>query len=234
MIVGLAQFAMGDTRLDGSRFETDENGFAKARAEYAGFSINAVSHCNPTATAANQAIRTIASQIEKVLLEFGDSTVEDGIQSFTETSVKADLIKYQNNQPVTVCTGWRATHRFFFKLTRFAEVPNFQDRILEMNTDNEKVVIGLSEPRPGIFSKTYENLVDSALKDAHQKAIRRVKVLLSDMPQLSEFRLSKVGSTMDSAGSVAYDKTGLGSDPTISNMQAVSVSITRKFQFELK
>jgi hypothetical protein len=94
--------------------------------------------------------------------------------------------------------------------------------------------VALSAPRPGIFSTTYENLVDSALRDAHQKSIRRVGVLLTDMPQLKESRLIRVSSTTDAAGNVAYDKTGLGGDLNISDLESVSVSITRKFLFELK
>ncbi len=81
------------------------------------------------------------------------------------------------------------------KLTRIEDIPTFQDGVLEINPPGDpKIDVALSAPKPGIFSKTYEDLVDKALRDAHQKAIRRVGVLIADSPGLKEFELIRVGS----------------------------------------
>ena len=218
-----------------SRFQTDENGYAKAPAEFSGFTVTATTHCDPTATLANQSIRGLSAQIEDILKHFADPTVEEGIQSFPGATTPGPLVKYVNGQQVTLCNGWNATHSYFFKLSKLSDIPQFQDAILELNPINDpKREIALSAPRPGIFSKTYEGLVDSALKDAHRKAVRRVKVLLDDMPQFTQFALTRVMSSERPSGSVAYDQTGLGGEPSLAALSSVSVSITRSFQFELK
>lgn len=231
-----AHFAMAEApRVRGSQFQTDENGFAKAPAEFLGFTVTATTHCDATATSANQSIRALSTRIEDILTKFADPTVEEGIQSFPGATTPGELNKYENGQTISICKGWRATHSYFFKLAKLSEIPMFQDRILELNLANDpKSQIDLSAPKPGIFSKTYENLVDLALKDAHQKAVRRAKVLLSDMPQFSTFKLNQVTSSLRPAGSVAYDQTGLGGDPSLAALQSVTVSISRSFQFALR
>lgn len=230
-----ASVVVADTRLESSRFQTDENGFARAPAEFSSFTVSATTHCDVNATQANQSIRALSSTIEQILKQFADPTIEEGIQSFPGAISPEELIKYQNGVPVTICKGWRANQSYFFKLGRIDDIPAFQDAILELTpSDNPRRAVSLSAPKPGIFSKTYETLVDLALKNAHQKAVRRVRVLLEDMPQVTEFHLSKVSSSMTPAGSVAYDQTGLGGDPSLSALSSVSVSITRSFQFDLK
>lgn len=236
VLVLSAQMAVAAApRARGSQFQTDENGFAKAPSEFSGFTITATTHCDATATAANQSIRALSSKIEDILSKFADPTVEEGIQSFPGATTPGELSKYENGHTISICKGWRATQSYFFKLTKLTDIPVFQDTVLELNPVNDpKSTIELSAPKPGIFSKTYENLVDLALKDAHQKAVRRVKVLLSDMPQFSDFKLSQVTSSLRPAGSVAYDQTGLGGDPSLSALRSVTVSISRSFQFELR
>lgn len=230
-----AQSGFALSQGDSSRFQTDENGFAKAPAEFSGFTVHAITHCDPSATQANKSIRELSGQIEEVLKRFADATVEEGIQSFPGATTKGDLIQHQNGVSVTICKGWNGTQSYFFKLARLSDIPAFQDAVLELNPATDpKRVVSLSAPRPGIFSKTYERLVDLALRNAHEKAVRRVKVLLEDMPQFSQFLLSKVMSSTTAAGSVAYDQTGLGGDPSLSVLSSVNVNITRSFQFDLK
>jgi uncharacterized protein YggE len=230
----LSATALGNPSGKGSNFQTDENGFAKAPAEFSGFTISATTHCAPTATLANQSIRDLVGRIEVVLKDFADPNVEEGIQAFPGATVQGELTKYENHVTVKICEGWRATHSFFFKLSDISQLARFQDEILELNpAGNPRERVDLSAPRPGIFSKTYEALVDTALKDAHQKAMRRAKVLLEDMPQFTNVRLTKVNSSKNPAGSVAYDQTGLGGDVSLSALSSVTVSITRSFQFEL-
>lgn len=220
--------------LRGSQFQTDENGFAKAPAEFSSFTIRATTHCATTASEANQKLKAITSQVEEVLKRFADPTIEEGIQVFPGATAQGELTKYEAGTTVKICTGWNATKQYFFKLGNLNDIPEFQDTVLDLNPQGERrVEIALSAPKPGIFSKTYESLVDKALKDAHQKAVRRAKVLLEDMPQFTNVRLNKVTSTINSAGSVAYDQTGLGGDPSLSALSSVTVNITRSFQFEL-
>lgn len=236
VLLASAQFAVAaNPRVRGSQFQTDENGFAKAPAEFSGFTITATTHCDATATSAGQSIRALSSKIENILSKFADPTVEEGIQVFPGATTQEELSQYVNGQSVPVCKGWRANQSYFFKLTKIDDIPVFQDAILELNPANDpRAQVELSAPKPGIFSKTYENLVDLALKDAHQKAIRRAKVLLSDMPQFSEIKLNQVTSSLRPAGSVAYDQTGLGGDPSLAALKSVTVSISRSFQFNLR
>ncbi len=223
---------------DGLKLNIIGEGIARAPAEFMKLTIKVAAQCNPTAREARAALETQMEGVAAVLEKHLDRTVEQQLQKIAGIAQKSELTEYEDGRQVKVCdSSWHSIGTIVFKLTEKKELESVQDDILALDPNIRMPVsvprssVSMSQPQPGIFANTYDQLTDTALERALAQATRQARVLLQQTGG-GDVRLSKMAPSMNSGG-ILYDRTGFGSDPEASEEVSVSVQIAREFTFQV-
>lgn len=114
-----------------------------------------------------------------------------------------------------------------------------QDDLLQLNAvapidapNTKRLTLSLSKPEPGVLAESWDAMSDLALKRAHQKALRQVKVLSEGMSN-PKTELVKVESATTSGGQPIYDRVDSEGDTSGISLGNVSLKLVRKFTFKV-
>lgn len=224
------------------KFEIVGEGTAKKAAEFVRINIYVESECHSSALSARQDVDGLTQKAISTLAKYKTSIPEQ-LSVSPQANIQKIKTAYIDQVNVVICDenhSWTSGTVIQFKLNNLQLLAELQDSLLSLNTkalpmsavNQERLVLSLAQPTPGVLAETWDAMNDLALKRAHQNALRQVTVLSEGMNN-AKVELLRVSPTVNLLGQIIYDRVDAEGDTSAATLGTVSLKLARQFIFKV-
>lgn len=236
--------ALLSTQTLAGKFEIIGEGTATLKAEFIRLNILIASECHISALNARQQVDQLTQKALAALEKYKTDLPSQVLVSpkANTQKIKTDYIDGRN---VVICDtdhSWTSATAIEFKLSDSKLLAEVQDALLNLNTgkaialtdiNQDRLVLSMSQPAPGVLAETWDTLSDLALQRAHTNALRQVNVLSQGVNN-PKIELMKVAATQNASGQVIYDRVDSEGDTSGASLGTVSLKLSRQFTFKVE